>query len=363
MASRKQPRESARRTSGRSARRASRGAAAALFVAAAFLAHAPAVRADDTRDAREAYDRGARAFGQGSYSVAATEFARADELGPTPAALEMALKAAILAEDPVLSMALVERAAARAPNASVAAQVGRARDRFSDKVARLKITCAAPCSAKVGQEPAQVGVARYYRAGNYVIEIVAGGAPEIFAVQLPGGTDMEWKPPPKPLAAVAPTASAAPSAAPSLAPTASAAPTPSVVAKTAPLGPRASTLSPAWFAAGLGVTAVAGGLAIGFGLDTLGKHDAFLLNRTEDGANAGRDAQLRTNLSIGVTAAAAVATAVLGYLAFRSSGAAPAAGRAAIPGAHALQLPASPWSPALPLIDDARWARTTPAAR
>ncbi len=355
-----------------------RAIAAALIVAGSLAGPPPFARADDTKDARDAYDRGARAFGQGSYSVAATEFSRADELGPTPAALEMALKASILAEDPVLSMALVERAAARPPNASVAAQVGRAKDRFSDKVARLKITCVAPCSAKVGQEPAQVGVPRYYRAGNYVIEITSGGAPEIFAVQLQGGADMEWKPPPKaPLAttsapvapSTAPSAapSATPSAAPSVAPTGFVAGPVTATPTSAPLAPRAEALSPAWFAVGLGVTAVAGGVAIGFGVDTLSKHDAFLVNRTVDRASAGQDAQLHTNVFLGVTAAAAVTTAILGYLAFRASGTAPATGRASIPVApESLPLGSrvAPSAPVVrPAVDPTRWAAIPSAAR
>ena len=375
MASWKHPRRSDRRTSREGAIRGLRGPfargarviAAALLVAGALVVPAPSARADDTKDAREAYDRGARAFGQGSYAVAATEFSRADELGPTPAAL----KAAILAEDPVLAMSLVDRADARAPNASVAAQVARARDRFSDKVARLKITCAAACSAKVGQEPTQVGASRYYRAGNYVIEITTTGAPEIFAVQLPGGTNMEWKPPPKALPAE-PTASSVPSSAPSTAPVTP--PTSSVTATatvataaptSAPLAPRATTLSPAWFAVGLGVTAVAGGLTIGFGLDTLSKHDAFLIHRTEDGASAGQDAQLRTNVLVGVTAAAAVATAVIGYFAFRSSSDgshAPSTGHAGPGGARPLRTATLSSSPASPLIVGAFTDRTRSAA-
>lgn len=306
-----------------------RGLAAAAIVAASLAVPARA-GADDTKAASEAYERGARAFGQGSYAVAATEFSRADELGPTAAALEMALKAAILAEDPVLAMTLVERAGSREPNASVATQVARARDRFSDKVARLKITCAAPCTAKVGSEPAVVGVSRYYRAGNYVIEITAGGPAEIFAVQLPAGADMEWKPPPKPTAP-APTASTSVSASASAVPTAlvTATPTVTATASSAPLAPRATKLSPVWFGVGIGVTALAGGVAIGFGVDTLSKHDAFLQNRTTEGASAGQDAQLHTNIAIGVTAAAAVATAVIGYLALRHTGAQAASGRAA----------------------------------
>jgi len=310
----------------------------ASFLLAAQLLGSPSARAEDTADtkaAHEAYERGARAFGQGSYSVAATEFARADELGPTPAALEMALKASILAEDPVLAMTLVDRASTRPDNASVAAQVARAKDRFSDKVGRLSITCPAPCSAKVGSEPAALGVPRYYRAGNYVIEITAAGAPELFAVQLPAGAEMKWSPPPK----APPVDTTAPSASPSASPTASATASATALAftaapTTAPLAPPPSRLSPAWFAVGLGVTAVAGGLAIGFGVDTLSKHDAFVLGPTDAGASAGLDAQLRTNVFIGVTAASAVATALLGYFVFRtpatpSAGLSPFAPRAA----------------------------------
>lgn len=313
------------RTHGR--RSGSHALPTALLVAGWIASAGPAAIADepaDTKAAHESYERGARAFGQGSYAVAATEFARADELGPTPAALEMALKAAILADDPVLGMSLVDRAAARPPNASVGAQVARAKDRFADKVGRLEITCAAPCSAKVGTEPATLGAARYYRAGNYVIEITAGGAPELFAVQLPAGADMKWSPPLKapPIASAAPTASAI-----ATAPTASAiatAPAITAAPPIVPLAPPSNRLSPAWFGVGLGVTAVAGGLALGFGLDTLSKHDAFLLGRTQAGASAGLDAQLRTNVAIGVTAATAIATAVLGYFVFRTPPASPA---------------------------------------
>lgn len=53
---------------------------------------------------------------------------------------------------------------------------------------------------------------------------------------------------------------------------------------------------------------------MGFGLDALSQHDAFLADRTEDRAASGRDAQLRANLFLGVTAATAVTTAVIAVL-------------------------------------------------
>lgn len=314
-----------------------RSLAAALFVAAAVAgSHAPralAGEAADKKAAHEAYERGARAFGQGSYSVAATEFARADELQPAPAALEAALKAAILAEDPVLAMTLVDRAATRPSNDAVAAQVARARDRFAHKVGRLTIQCADPCSAKVGNEPVPTGASRYYLAGNYVIEITARGSSELYAVQLPGGASMEWKPPtaapPPPVSGTA-AATALPTASPTLAPTASS------TATAGPVKSPSRSLSPVWFGVGVGVTVVSGSLALGFGINTLARHDAFVKAPTEEDSAAGQDAQLRTNIFIGVTAATAVATAILGYLAFRKSPVVTAPQAASLPGGLAL---------------------------
>jgi hypothetical protein len=295
-----------------------RAHAATLLLAAAVAgSQAPSAHADQASDkkaAHEAYERGARAFGQGSYSVAATEFARADELRPAPDALVAALKAAILAEDPVLAMTLVDRAAARPPSDAVAAQVARAKDRFAHKVGRLTILCTNPCTAKVGNESVTIGLARYYLAGNYVIEVTAAGAAELFAVQLPGGATMDWRPPleaPRP--ALSGTAAAA-----SVPPTPVLPTAPAPTAFAGPVAPEKRSLSPAWFAALAGVTGISAGVAVGFGLDTLGQHDAFVNAPTEAASRAGQDAQLRTNVLIGVTAATAIATAVIGYFTFRT---------------------------------------------
>lgn len=296
-------------------RRTARAFAAALSLASVAAGWHDAARAEETADekaAHEAYERGARAFGQGSYAVAATEFTRADELRPAPAALEAALKAAILAEDAVLAITLADRAQTRAPSEAIAAQTARARDRFAHKVGRLVLRCADPCSAKVGNESVPIGAGRYYLAGNYVIEITAGGSAELFAVQLPGGADMEWKPPSK-----TPPPALSQSSAATMLPTASVAPR--STATQGPLSPPPSRLSPIWFGLLTGVTAVSAGLTIGFGVDTLSQHDAFTKAPTAAGAASGQDAQLRTNLLLGVTTASLVGAAIVGYLAFRAA--------------------------------------------
>src|SRR5688572_26773486 len=64
-------------------------------------------------EARAIYERGTRAFGTKDYALAAREFARADAVVPSNAALEAALEASLLAGDPVLGMQLAERASGR----------------------------------------------------------------------------------------------------------------------------------------------------------------------------------------------------------------------------------------------------------
>lgn len=69
---------------------------------------------------------------------------------------------------------------------------------------------------------------------------------------------------------------------------------------------------PPWvFFAGVAVTAGLGGVTVWSGLDVLRLHDEYEKNRTETGYQEGRNKELRTNILIGVTAAAGVATAVV----------------------------------------------------
>src|SRR5262245_44386169 len=96
--------------------------------------------------ARDAYDRGAAAFAQKDYAVAASEFARADELNPHPAALLAALKAAVLANDPLLAMQLADRADSRPRDEGTARAAEAARAKFSTRVGKLVPRCHAASS-------------------------------------------------------------------------------------------------------------------------------------------------------------------------------------------------------------------------
>lgn len=71
-------------------------------------------------------------------------------------------------------------------------------------------------------------------------------------------------------------------------------------------------LSPTWFYVGLGATGVLGAVTIWSGLDTNKARDAYAENPTQSGLDEGKSKQSRTNLLLGVTAAAGVGTAVIG---------------------------------------------------
>ncbi|HEY3822067.1 MAG TPA: hypothetical protein VGL81_33100, partial [Polyangiaceae bacterium] len=75
------------------------------------------------------------------------------------------------------------------------------------------------------------------------------------------------------------------------------------------------TLSPLFFFAALGATAVAGGLSIASGVDTANRHASFdrcLASAQSCAAlsSSGQSAQTRTNVLLGVTAGLGVATLV-----------------------------------------------------
>jgi len=70
-------------------------------------------------------------------------------------------------------------------------------------------------------------------------------------------------------------------------------------------------ISPAWFLTGLGVTAVAGGLAIWSWVDTLDAAADYEMDPTQEKLDAGRDLELRTTILVITTATLGAITLVL----------------------------------------------------
>jgi hypothetical protein len=71
-------------------------------------------------------------------------------------------------------------------------------------------------------------------------------------------------------------------------------------------------LSPVFFWTGVGLTAVAAGVTVWSGLDTQSAADDYKKNPTQEGLDDGQSLEMRTNVLIGVTAALAVGTGVVG---------------------------------------------------
>jgi len=61
-------------------------------------------------DAHDAYARGTSAYRRGDYAAAAREYAAADALAPNPVALQAAIDATVLGDDPVFGTTLLDRA-------------------------------------------------------------------------------------------------------------------------------------------------------------------------------------------------------------------------------------------------------------
>jgi hypothetical protein len=279
-----------------------RVAACAIALALA-LAPAPA-RADGDADrarAREAYDRGAAAHQRGDHATAARELALADALVPNPVTLQAALESALAADDAALGMELCDRSQRARTDAALAALVRDARARFGRRAGRLRVDCpaATACTASVDGAAIETGRAIFVPVGRHVVTVRTGEQEERRPIEVePGGS-----------ASVVVTGAPAP---------------PPPAPAPAREGP-----SIGWFAGTLGAAAVAGGVTIGLGVDTAKKHDAFVSAGCAGSvhgdctalADAGRAAQLRTNVLVGVTGALAAATVVVGVVTFRARGA------------------------------------------
>ncbi len=267
-----------------------------LLAVAAFTA-VPRARAEDTarsRAASDAYDRGAEAQRRGDFATAAQEFARADEIAPNDVALLSALEAALHADDAALGMTLTARAAARNGEGAAVDLAAKLRAKFGGRVGRVRVACGT-CSATIDGGAVAPNVISWITAGKHLVVVRDGARAIERPIELRAGALEEI---------VLPTAEPA-----------------------KPPPPRAPEggLSPAWVWVGLGVTAVVGGVTIWSGTDAIRQHDVFVTDRCDQAAHTGcaglvddgRAAVVRTNVLLGVTAAAAVVTGALALFAVR----------------------------------------------
>jgi hypothetical protein len=288
-----------------------RAVAIAAFAGASLVASV--ALGDDARArAKAAYEAGAAAAGRHDYAEAARRFAEADELAPNDVTLTEALKAAARADDPVLGMRLVDRAESRHGAAPLAGAAAAAREKLAARASRVTLACPdeRPCEATLDGAAAPLATPIWTSPGahratfttdpstSHPLDVAAGAAitfrPPAPARPLP--------PPPAPLAEpLAPIRPLAPAPASAFAP----------APDTSRTGP-----SSAWFWIAAGTTVALAGVTAWSGADAVSLHDKW--EKGDDAAKAsGQDAQLRTNVLLGVTGAALVGTVIVAVLTFK----------------------------------------------
>lgn len=143
---------------------------------AASVGAAPSESSDDPKvKARAAYAKGEAAAKAGKLREAALAFEQADELLPSPAALESALGAAVRSDDPVLVMTLVDRAEATSRGGLVA--VKEAKAAFSSRVGTVRTPALddrTDCALMVDGSPVPTALLRV-AAGEHPVKLSCDG--------------------------------------------------------------------------------------------------------------------------------------------------------------------------------------------
>lgn len=284
---------------------------------------AATARADGAQQAaRAAYDRGVEAHKRGDLGRAAEEFARADALAPSPVALGAALDAAVAANQPVLGMELVARAARMSPPPATPPELKRsveaARAAFAGKTGRVTVVCneGAPCSATLDDQAIAPSVERVVLVGEHALVFRVGGSEEPRRVQV--GPDAALEVHPSAAAVLAAPPSTPPAPGPGPGPAAPRPPAPAPVKREEPArAPQAGKPLPRFVIvlAG-GLTVVAAGGAVWSGVVAGDLYDDFEAARCPDFAGVtcadlasrGSSAQTRANVLFATTGALGAAT-------------------------------------------------------
>lgn len=256
----------------------------------------PAPSWREKQEAASHFKAGVRAFWQRKYAEAAESFEKANDTVPNHKALFNAADAWEKAGELVKAAQRFRAYLEIAPENTKARDDAQARlDELLTKVGRIDIAGEGATNVTVDGESAQLGE-MLVAPGDHVVAGIAHGTPVEKRVSVEAGAILRVliEPPPPP-------------------------PKPEPVLSnrtTEDDGVKASEgMPPTVFYVGLGVTGVLAGATVWSGLDTNSKRDDFDANPTAAGYDDGVAAQRRTNILLGLTAAAGVTTAALGLFA------------------------------------------------
>ncbi|HET9622960.1 MAG TPA: hypothetical protein VFP84_16425 [Kofleriaceae bacterium] len=291
-------------------------------IAALVVAAAPA-RGDVSAAAR-AFADGQAAQLEGNFERAAQSYELAFTIAPSKEALRSAVRARQQANQLPRAATLASALLAQYPDDAESAKlandvIGEARG----KLARLAITCAPACTVALGGRAISLNAATshvvFAPAGHHSLEVSFDGELAVtreVTVKVGDDLSLPFEPPPAP---------AKPASEPRATPQAKAAHD----AAPAPAEGKPRPLSPTFVIAGGALTAALGGVALWSGLDTNKAHDAYVKAPTHAAFTEGRSKQLRTNILLGATAAAGVATGLIAVF-WTQWGAPPAASHVAV---------------------------------
>jgi hypothetical protein len=312
----------------------------ALVLSVGTAAHAQDAGSEPTpaqvRIAAEAFDKGREAYKAEEYVEAAEQFEKADSNAPSPAALELAIRARDRAGELDRAATLMSLALKRHPDdANLLKIASDLSKRASATLFELTANCDSPCDLTVGGkivhgapdtqrmlyvQPGKLTVRAGWadnRNDSKQIEAEAGGKGEVtFVAPSTAATEHMAQEPDEPAPPQPPPVTN---------------PDHDSVAK--------KGWSPTIFYVGLGLTAVVGGITVWSGLDTVNNPGADKVKAScdahQDDCNdlyqQGRSKQTRTNVLIGATGVVGAATILIGVLATDWSGgkSAPAADKSA----------------------------------
>jgi len=267
----------------------------------------------DTERAKEAYDRAVVAHKRGDYQRAAQELADADALAPNDVALAAALDAAIDADDPALGAELLDRARRAEPaGGHLAGSIAAARRKLDGRAGRIAVSCpgASTCRATLDGKPMPTKKPTWTRIGTHTVVVTLDGESQTKVVEIRPNQGES-------LIVTRTSGSAATFAS---APLADTPPAPPPRTFDATRGDAARPLPPWVFWVGVAATGAAavGSTALMLSADAAHGEfeDAGCARAPESGCVAlredGEAAQSRANVMIGVTAAFALATVVIG---------------------------------------------------
>lgn len=275
------------------------------------------------RAAAEAFDRGREAYKAEEYVEAAEQFEKAYDSAPSPAAIELAIRARDKAGELDRAATLAALALKRHPSDSSSKLASDLERRARVELFQLTANCDTPCDLTVGGKiaPGPPDTQRVLFLVPGAVTVRAGWSEdrsESQQVQAEKGGQGE-------ISFVMPPAPAAPTTVkdPSEAPPPAVDPNQQKDEGTT----KKSGWSPVVFFVGAGVTAVASGITIWSGIDTVNNPGADRV-KNECGTQGescplyqeGLSKQRRTNILLGVTAGVGVATILIGVLATDWSG-------------------------------------------